>query len=1280
MPSKSKIILLCCIAVLLGSNLLTTSADAQVIVDSSYSVDSLVNNVLLGSCVVVENVSYKGAISAIGNFNAVNTNIGLDEGIIISTGSIANARGPNDNPGKSTEFNTAGDADLSSIAGVETNDAAVLEFDFISSSDTVKFNYVFASEEYPEFVGGGFNDVFVFYVSGPGITGQQNIALIPGTITPVTIDNVNDATNLKYYVNNSNGSTIQYDGFTIPLEAKIGVIPGETYHMKIAIADAGVKDFQTDSGVFLEAGSFRSGERITVETLANPVEGCRNGIVRISRKEDATDTLIVDLIISGSAVPGVDYVAFPTTVMLLPGQFETQFAVTAVQDMFADPNEKIIITLDNKCIGTDPSVDIMDVLEDGLDMNMSPDTNICAGSSTMLHAIVLDGEAPFIYSWVPKNSLDDPTSPTPVATPATTTLYTVTVLDSYGCSSVGDVWVYVDDLTSRAGDNIRICYGAEGMIGEEAVGGQAPYSYKWTPAEGLTADTVAATVASPLVTTQYVLEVTGLNGCVDYDTIVVEVGDELLVSAGNDSMVCRGTSALLRANVSGGRLGYLYRWTPAESLDNPSLATPTASPDVPTTYQVEVTDLEGCKQYDSVFLDINELNADAGEDKQICAGASIVIGGQPRNGIGPYDFDWSPTNGLSNSSDQFPIASPLVTTQYVVRVQDSFGCSSSDTVVVTVGDVIKPLITAEGSTDLCEGQTLVLSATTGYSGYQWSNGASGQTITVANAGSITVTVTDNFGCSGTSDSLVIVMHPLPEPDIAGPASVCLNSTPVYTANVTPGNTYTWAVQGGNILSGQNSSSITVDWTQYGNGTVELTETAGQTGCSETISFIVNVADELSPSITIDRPGPFCAGDTVVLSAESGYAVYTWSSGETTESITVSNPGSYSVYVELDPQCTGSSDPIAVSFEPLPQPVITALGPTVFCEGDSVELDAGNGYVFYQWSTGQLSQTIFVSQAGPYTVEVVNASGCRGVSAPLDIMVTPMPAKPSITRSIDTLISTPADSYQWYRNDTLLTGSVGQIYVMRLEGVYTVRISDATGCTALSDPFDVRTPLATSTITIPMLVVEAGERFSLPVLISASENLKIASVDEFEMTLRFNRSILYPVDETLAGTMDGEDMLLELSGVLGQDTLGLLTQTEFIAMLGPVDRTAVSIEQFRWVDNFVRIIAQDGEVLLSICTEGGERTFDDGSPVALRQNHPNPFNAMTVLRYSVIERGYTELFVLDLHGRVVARLVQDVLEPGSYSARFDASMLASGSYIAVLRTPTMMKHRTMEVLK
>lgn len=242
---------------------------AQLITTDSLTALQLVN-LLTGPGVTVTNATFTGSLTAEGSFTANGTNLGINNGVVLGTGDISLGVGPNNSLNAGNDLGLAGDPVLDAIANAPTFDAAILEFDFIPQNDTVSFRYVFASEEYPEFVCSQYNDAFLFQISGPGIVGTQNMALIPGTSIPVTINNVNggsagtssggggscDTSHANYYVDNSNGATLEYDGFTTVLTALAVVVPCQVYHLRIAIADAG--DGVYDSGVFFEAGSLSS--------------------------------------------------------------------------------------------------------------------------------------------------------------------------------------------------------------------------------------------------------------------------------------------------------------------------------------------------------------------------------------------------------------------------------------------------------------------------------------------------------------------------------------------------------------------------------------------------------------------------------------------------------------------------------------------------------------------------------------------------------------------------------------------------------------------------------------------------------------------------------------------------------------------------------------------------------------------------------------------------------------------------------------------------------------
>jgi hypothetical protein len=203
---------------------------------------------LVGSGITVSNVTYTGANVAAGTFSGGTGIIGFESGIILSSGDIANVIGPNDELGATTVNNTPGDPMLDTLTTGITLDAAVLEFDFVASGNIVTFQYVFASEEYNEFVGSSFNDVFGFFING------TNCATLPND-DPVTINTINNNTNSTFYIDNTDGHlSTEMDGLTTVLTCTASVTPGATNHIKLAIAD--VSDERYDSAVFLQAGSF----------------------------------------------------------------------------------------------------------------------------------------------------------------------------------------------------------------------------------------------------------------------------------------------------------------------------------------------------------------------------------------------------------------------------------------------------------------------------------------------------------------------------------------------------------------------------------------------------------------------------------------------------------------------------------------------------------------------------------------------------------------------------------------------------------------------------------------------------------------------------------------------------------------------------------------------------------------------------------------------------------------------------------------------------------------
>jgi gliding motility-associated-like protein len=309
--------------------------------------------------------------STAGFFVGTASNIGLDSGIVLGTGSIYLGEGPNDDccagQGIGPPYNP-GDPLLDVIAGTNTTDATLLEFDLVASCDTIGIRFVFGSEEYPEFTCNQYNDAFGFFIDGPGYTGPTNIALIPGTTTPITINTVHDgsngspyfpcpAINANYYVNNGDGTTpaanpsVQYDGFTTVIDVRTWVQPCDTYRISFRIADG--FDDVWDSGIFIEAGGLRcTNSQVSLRASSAisggsniMVEGCANGLFSLLRTGDLTNPLTVGLATAGTATMGSDFNNLPTTLTFPSGVDSLGIPVTAIGDAANEGLESLFLIL-----------------------------------------------------------------------------------------------------------------------------------------------------------------------------------------------------------------------------------------------------------------------------------------------------------------------------------------------------------------------------------------------------------------------------------------------------------------------------------------------------------------------------------------------------------------------------------------------------------------------------------------------------------------------------------------------------------------------------------------------------------------------------------------------------------------------------------------------------------------------------------------------------------------------------------------------------------------------
>ena len=508
----------------------------------------LVQNFLLGNGVTVSNVKFNDAqgtitiSNQIGSFStAVNpTNLGFTNGLTIATGGIQVASSNT----LSVIINgipITSDPQLQALKpGKQLKDIARLEFDFIPSSDTVKFRYVFASNEYPTAVCTVYDDVFGFFISGLNPDGgnyvNKNIALIPGTNFPVSINTVNGGV--------SNGSAspcflnytqyfhsfmpnITYHGGTVPLIAWAKVVPCSTYHIKIAICD--VSNNIYDSGVFLEANSFSSPQVVVSKTFTNPaisdsvmVRGCNNAVIKFKLPNQLNYNYPIPLIKQGTAVNGFDYSAIPDTIFIPANSDSVLLTIAPFNNPgFTTPKFIKLLIKTAACYYDTLLINILPNLP--LVVTAKGDTTLCDVNSIPVSVSGSGGIQPYLFTW---NNGD--TNTTRIVTPLNTTLYSVTLKDA--CNQIAKdsvlVTIYPVFTIHATANPAEICIGESVQLNAS---GAIAYLWKSNIQDPTLSgkDTMHNPVVKPVLTTIYKVTATDGNGCKAIDSVKVIVYQSL---------------------------------------------------------------------------------------------------------------------------------------------------------------------------------------------------------------------------------------------------------------------------------------------------------------------------------------------------------------------------------------------------------------------------------------------------------------------------------------------------------------------------------------------------------------------------------------------------------------------------------------------------------------------------------------------------------------------------------------------------------------------------------
>ncbi len=801
------------------------------------------------------------------------TLFGINNGIFLGTGKAVNAAG-NEATLASTNNGTAGDPALAALALTTTlYDACILEFDLSAVGTSISFNYIFGSEEYDHSTCGPYNDAFAFFISGPGITGTQNMALVPGTNIPVTVNSVNSGvpgTGLSlanctvmgpgspfttYFTDNTGGNRFTYKGFSTELAATHTVVPCSNYHLKLSITDAGNKLY--DSGVFIEAGS------LSVPTIA-PGSTCVGGTATFTAPItggtwSSSNTAIATI---GSATGIASGIAVGTATITY-GTGSTCYLTTTITVNALSP-----------IAGT---------------------TSICAGTTTTLTDPAGTG------TWTSSNTVVASVgAATGIVSGLTGGTTTISFTTAAGCSA--STIVSVTAVAPITGSSL-LCIGTTSTLSDATASGT------WSSSNLAVANVSASGIVSGLSAGTTMITYTIPGAC--FATRIVTVSTALTNTI--NAAICQGSSyAFAGATYSvSGTYSHTFTTSTCDSIVTLHLTVNPLSGTIlyqsvcsgtsytfggsaystAGTYTFSTTNSLGCDSLVTLHLSVTAIPAAPAVLSPItfCQGQLASQLTATGTSLTWYSV---PVGGSGNTIAPLPSTSAVGSSWYYVS-QTVSGCESPrDSIEVIVYPNPVAHINASGTT-LCRYDTIPFAATiTPGASYSWytpgniiidsSTGANASIIfnTLGNS-LVVLTVSENGRCFST-DSMLISVIPVPDVSFYINPNICFGDTVVVAiSGGTPGITNcTWNFGDADIISATNTVNggpFSISWHTTGIHFIQMSATIG--ACpSKLVTDTVDVHALPNAHFTNLSPIDICAGDSVLFSADeknSNY-YYHWS--------------------------------------------------------------------------------------------------------------------------------------------------------------------------------------------------------------------------------------------------------------------------------------------------------------------------------------------------------------------------------------------------------------------
>ena len=1074
------------------------SQDMEVTNAPPITPENLITNIFLGEGVEVISVDYQGPPISVGFFKNAEDEIGIDRGIVLTSGRAVTqgtnlgAESVGSGFADNTTNSTATDADVNQIAGSNTvNDLVKYTITFIPISDTLRFRYVFASEEYPEFVCSDFNDIFGFFISGPGISGPyenngENIALIPGTTLPVTINNVNPGVNAgdiinctppngslayaQFYNNNDNTNNQPvYDGYTNVFTAQAVVTPCEEYTIKLVIAD--VSDSAYDSGVFLEAKSFGTGsldvEVATVSLDGTVAEGCSSGLLTFKLPNPTPIDYPLDYQIFGTAINGVDYELIPGGLFIPAGSDSISIPITAFEDGIDELPETLLIDIQKDVCNRDT---ISIIIKDNptIPPDLGPDVSICPGDS-----VALDG------------TIDVPLPPAPTftnSTQLTVPSFNIPVFSDIEVSNVVPLQlgegvikeICIDSLSHRWIDDLDIyLIGPDGQFLELTTdnGGSGPgpelavdwyYQTCFTPSA-----TVPINFPGPYAPPSAV----PFTGNFSPEGVWSDLWDGNRRTNGTWRLQLVDDQSNLDGLLYAWHISFepvyklTYNWSPAEGLSCTDCPNPIAKPMATTTYSLTITDSYGCEQIDEVAIEVRPSPDAPTLNCQNPTEHSVSISWDPVPDALGYEVSldgitWGPPSDILGHT--VTGLATLETIEIFVRSLGddcpgfgaSISCTSLDCPGATAEVTTTP-VSCPGDSD----GAVSLNVTAGTAPFSFDlNGEENMSglFTDLESGDYTVIITDGVDCAAPFDFT-----------ITSPDSIKANFILIDSISCQGMNDGSLTVQ---VTSGVGPFSF-----EWSNGSTDsiavglvadtylVTITNGD-DCSEIYSFDLGEPEllVLSPDQEdVDCHAASTGSATVEVTGGLTPYQYQWdaaANNQTMPTATMLSAGTYTVSVTDAHNCQQEQSFTITE----PEALVTEMDSTINGCGAqpsgtaTVTTQGGVTPYTYEWSTAPVQMTATAENLtdGQYSVTVTDANGCTSVNS-VEVLAPPMIDLTFVATDVEchgdtagAIVATATGGtgtlvYSWQEEGLPASDQVSDLAA----GIYHLTVTDDLGCTA-----------------------------------------------------------------------------------------------------------------------------------------------------------------------------------------------------------------------------------------